>query len=205
MDDTKERILLAALRLFARHGYEAVSVSDIAGELGMTKGALYRHYRSKRDIFDSILARMERRDAQQASAHDLPEGTPEESEEAYQRASLDDMTAFAKSMFRYWTEDAFAARFRRMLTLEQFRDAELGALYQQYLASGPLGYMADLFAALGLPEPREQAARFYAPMFLLYSVYDGAADKAAVLSLADALLDGERERLRRILKGEETT
>lgn len=205
MDDTRERILLAALRLFARHGYEAVSVSDIAGELGMTKGALYRHYRSKRDIFDSILARMEQRDAQQASAHDLPESTPENAEEAYQRASLDDMTAFAKSMLRYWTQDAFAALFRRMLTLEQFRDAELGALYQQYLASGPLGYMTDLFAALGLPEPREQAARFYAPMFLLYSVYDGAADKAAVLSLADALLDGERERLRRILKGEETT
>ena len=55
MTDTKERILESALRLFARDGYEAVSVSMIAGELGMTKGALYKHYKSKRDIFDSIL------------------------------------------------------------------------------------------------------------------------------------------------------
>ena len=37
MGDTKERILQTALDLFARRGYEAVSVSDIAGALGMTK------------------------------------------------------------------------------------------------------------------------------------------------------------------------
>ena len=40
MADTKERILLAALKLFAENGYEAVSVRDIAGELSMTKAAL---------------------------------------------------------------------------------------------------------------------------------------------------------------------
>ena len=54
MADTKEKILLAALRLFAREGYEAVSVSQIAGELAMTKGALYRHYQSKRDILECL-------------------------------------------------------------------------------------------------------------------------------------------------------
>ena len=58
MADTKENILRTALRLFARDGYEAVSTSAIAGELGMTKGALYKHYKNKRAIFDSIVARM---------------------------------------------------------------------------------------------------------------------------------------------------
>ena len=59
MSNRKEEILIAALNLFARNGYEAVSVSQIAGELDMTKGALYRHYKSKRDIFDCIVQRME--------------------------------------------------------------------------------------------------------------------------------------------------
>ena len=58
MENTKERILLTALELFARDGYEAVSVSTIAGALGMTKGALYRHYANKRAIFESIVKRM---------------------------------------------------------------------------------------------------------------------------------------------------
>ncbi len=42
MSDTKEKILFTALRLFARDGYEAVSVSAIAGELGMTKSQTHR-------------------------------------------------------------------------------------------------------------------------------------------------------------------
>lgn len=50
MSNRKEEILIAALHLFAGDGYKAVSVSRIAGELDMTKGALYRHYKSKRDI-----------------------------------------------------------------------------------------------------------------------------------------------------------
>ena len=50
MSNRKEEILIVALHLFARDGYEAVPVSQIAGALDMTKGALYRHYKSKRDI-----------------------------------------------------------------------------------------------------------------------------------------------------------
>lgn len=69
---TKEDILIVALHLFARDGYEAVSVSQIAGELGMTKGALYRHYESKRDIFEHIVKRMEQGDGEQAESHDMP-------------------------------------------------------------------------------------------------------------------------------------
>ena len=67
MRNRKEEILTVALHLFARDGYEAVSVSQIAGELDMTKGALYRHYKSKRDIFDCIVERMEQGDSEQAA------------------------------------------------------------------------------------------------------------------------------------------
>lgn len=47
MGSTKEEIMTVALHLFAKNGYEAVSASQIAGVLGMTKGALYRHYENK--------------------------------------------------------------------------------------------------------------------------------------------------------------
>ncbi len=195
MNDTGERILLAALELFAREGFEAVSVSDIAGALGLTKGALYRHYPSKRAIFESILARMEQQDARQAEEHGLPEGPKEEMEEAYEMASVEQIAAFGKTMFRYWTEDPFASRFRRMLSLEQFRDPEMGALFQQYLASGPMGYLSDLFASLGLPSPERAAAELYAPMFLLMSVYDAAEEKKAVLARLDGLLESTGNKL----------
>lgn len=194
--NTRERILLTALQLFARNGYEAVSVSDIAGSLGMTKGALYRHYQNKKDIFNSILMRMEERDAEQAGDHGLPEGTATEMEDAYRAASIDQIIEFSKTMFRYWTQDSFAVQFRRMLTLEQFRDEEMGILYHQYLVSGPLQYLTDLFTGLELPYPKESAVNFYAPMFLLYSIFDSAEDKEAVLAFMDNILECARIHLK---------
>ena len=141
MADTKEAILTAALTLFAANGYEAVSVSQIAGRLGITKGALYRHYQNKRDIFDHILSRMEDMDLQQAKKFDLPEKAPEEDSSAYARASVQRLAEFSKAQYRYWTENEFASLFRRMLTLEQFRSREMQALYQNYLVSGPVRYV----------------------------------------------------------------
>ena len=139
MNNTRESILSAALRLFARRGFEAASVSQIAEAVGLSKGALYKHYASKRDLLNSILERMARRDAEQAAAFDLPTGAACDMPEAYRAASLTQIADFARAQFRYWTEDAFAADFRRMLTLEQFGSAEMNALYQQYIGAGPLG------------------------------------------------------------------
>ena len=94
MTDTKERILESALRLFARDGYEAVSVSMIAGELGMTKAALYKHYKSKRDIFDSIVERMYRTDAERSRQFGVPEESFDTQPESYCGVSWESFAAF---------------------------------------------------------------------------------------------------------------
>ena len=169
-----------ALHLFARDGYEAVSVSQIAGELDMTKGALYRHYKSKRDIFDCIVQRMEQQDGEQASVYDMPEDEKESIPGKYENVSLDDFVEYSKSMFEYWTEDDFASSFRKMLTIEQFRSEEMQKLYQQYLVSGPASYVKDLFESIGIVNVKDKAARFYAVMYFYYSIYDRATDKEKV-------------------------
>lgn len=175
--NTKEEILITALHRFARDGYEAVSVSQIAGDLGITKGALYRHYKNKRDIFDHIVARMEQGDSDQAESHDMPEDDIESMPEKYESVSLDDFVQYSRSMFEYWTEDDFASSFRKLLTIEQFRSAEMQALYQQYLVAGPVGYVKDLFKSMGIKGAKKKAAQFYSIMFLYYSIYDGAAER----------------------------
>ena len=102
--------------------------------------------------------------------------------EAYTNASAEALAAFSRQQFRYWTEDAFAASFRKMLTVEQYRSEEMNRLYLQYLGAGPLKYTADLLGS------EEGALLFYGPMHLLYSVYDNAEDKASVYALLDAHL-----------------
>ena len=189
MGNRKEEILIVALHLFARDGYEAVSVSQIAGELDMTKGALYRHYKSKRDIFDSIVNQMEQQDSEQARENEVPEESIEKTPEEYQNVSFDDFVEYSKSMFEYWTEDDFASSFRKMLTIEQFRSEEMQNLYQQYLVSGPAEYVKDLFKNMEIKNPEETAVKFYANMFFYYSMYDGAADKAKVKYQFEHMLD----------------
>ena len=180
MRNRKEEIMIVALHLFARDGYEAVSVSQIAGELDMTKGALYRHYKSKRDIFDCIVKHMEQQDGEQARENEVPQESIEKTPEEYQNVSLDDFVEYSKSMFEYWTEDDFASSFRKMLTIEQFRSEEMQNLYQQYLVAGPASYVKDLFESIGIVNADDKAARFYAVMYFYYSIYDGAADKEKV-------------------------
>ena len=189
MGNRKEEILIVALHLFARDGYEAVSVSQIAGELDMTKGALYRHYKSKRDIFDRIVKRMEQQDSEQARENEVPEESIEKTPEEYQNISFDDFVEYSKSMFEYWTEDDFASSFRKMLTIEQFRSEGMQKLYQQYLVSGPAGYVKDLFKNMKIKDPEENAVKFYANMFFYYNVYDGAADKAKAKCQFEQMLD----------------
>lgn len=177
--NTKERILLEALKLFSNEGYEAVSVEQIAAAVGIKAPSLYKHFKSKRDIFDSILRMMEQHDREQAAACDVPEETKEDNPQAYEEPSVENLIEFSKVMFRYWTEDEFAAPLRKMLTLEQYRSEEMNRLYHQYLGSGPLSYVADLLGS------REEALLFYGPMFMLYSIYDEAEDKLNVLNLLD--------------------
>ncbi len=195
MGNRKEEILIVALHLFARDGYEAVSVSQIAGELDMTKGALYRHYKSKRDIFDCIVQRMEQQDSEQARQNEVPEESIEKMPEEYQKVSVEDFVGYSKSMFEYWTEDDFASSFRKMLTIEQFRSEEMQNLYQQYLVSGPAEYVKDLFKNMKIKNPEENAVKFYANMFFYYSMYDGAADKAK--SQFEQMLDKIAEEMKR--------
>ena len=277
MKDTKERILLASLELFARYGYDAASVSRIAEAVGLTKGALYRHFEDKAAILRAILARMEADDAAFAGRFALPtgeapdssverapsDGTRDSSTErapsdgtldsSMERATSDGtrdssakrapsggtldssmeraaqgktlapsvettkiaarvgrfepptdaspstaagasgrsadaaaLVAFARAMFAYWTEDAFASAFRRMLTVSQYTSPEMRALYRQYLADGPLAYCEDILKAAGHADARLKALRLFAPMTFLYALYDGEADHAETLRLADA-------------------
>ena len=56
---TVERILDAAQRLFLEKGYEATTIQDIVDELGgLTKGAIYHHFKSKEEIMDAVGDRM---------------------------------------------------------------------------------------------------------------------------------------------------
>jgi TetR/AcrR family transcriptional regulator, repressor for uid operon len=54
-EETRARILAAALKCFARSGYQAAGVAEICAEAGVSKGALYHHFKTKQEIFLTLL------------------------------------------------------------------------------------------------------------------------------------------------------
>ena len=189
--DTKERILETALELFAQNGYLGTSMNDIAQRLGFTKAALYKHYMSKQEILDSIVERMNQMDYARAESYEMPETEPDGFAEAYLHTPVQKIRAYSMAQFDHWTKEPFSSNFRKMLTLEQYRDPKLARLYHDYLATGPTEYMAAIFRKLTDSDEAamQLALEFYGPMFLLYSVYDGAADKDAVSALLGEHMD----------------
>lgn len=58
-EETVERILDAAQRLFLEKGYEQTTIQDIIDNLGgLTRGAIYHHFKSKEEIIDAVTDRM---------------------------------------------------------------------------------------------------------------------------------------------------
>ncbi len=189
--ETKAKIPEVALKLFSQNGYLGTSMNDIAAQLGITKPALYKHYASKREILKSIVKRMSDMDYERAEEYDMPETEPNGFADAYMKTPIEKIRAYSIAQFRHWTEEPFPARFRKMITLEQYRDTEMAKLYQNYLATGPTEYMAAIFRKMTDSDgaAMQSALDFYGPMYLLYSVYDGADDKAAVIKLLEEHID----------------
>lgn len=190
-ETTKQRILTQALKLFSKSGYEAVSVEQIATAVGIKAPSLYKHYKSKRDIFDCILQRMNEMDLERARQYEMPEGDMDKVVAAYQQTPIDKIKAYSNAMFLHWTEDGFSSDFRKMLTLEQYKNKEMSELYQKYLAAEPVQYMSVIFSAMieDTDDAIQTALEFYGPIYLLYSLYDGAGDKSRVMEALEQHID----------------
>lgn len=184
-ENTKYKILYTALELFSSLGFNAVSVRDIAGKIGITQSALYKHYKSKQDIFDSILRKMEERDFEKAQQSQVPDTSYQDEPIQYKSISLDNVKAFTKDMFHYWTQDEFSVYFRKMLTIEQYSNEKISLLYNQYLLSGPLAYTEDLFREIGCKNYKAKAIEFYSPVLMLIYLYDTAENKTEIIKKAE--------------------
>ena len=186
MNNTKERIFEEALDLFSRNGYEASSVRDIAGRLGMTQAALYKHYKNKQAIFDSIVERMKNNERSRAGEYNMPALTDEPDSESFKSLSVSQLKLYSLIQFLYWTEDSFASRCRRMLCLEQYHNYQAGFLYQQYLINGQFIYMEKIISELirqgqwAQGDAWDMAVEFYGPILAMIFIYDGMEDKESV-------------------------
>lgn len=176
--DTKQRILDEALTLFSEKGYANVFVGDIADAVGIKAPSLYKHYKSKKAIFDAIIDLMNSRFAEQAKAMNISGNDASVDASIYKNLSEDQLLKLGREFFLYYLHDDYNQKFRKMLTLEQFQDVDLAKFYSKLYVDDPLSYQGMLFGfmvtagVLKTDNVQIMTLHFYAPIYYLLTICD---------------------------------
>lgn len=176
--NTKERILDEALTLFSEKGYANVYVNDIAERVGIKAPSLYKHYKNKQAIFDAILEVMYTRFKETAGSLNIAGDDADTDAGIYKTMKETDLVVLGKNLFLYYLHDDYTKRFRKMLTIEQFRDEALSKVYMKQYFDDPLSYQGMLFGLLvqqGILQTDNipiMTLHFYAPIYTLLTVCD---------------------------------
>ncbi len=183
MENTKDAILYNSLTLFSEKGYEGVSMRDIAASVGIKAASLYNHFNSKEEIFDGIMELMSVRYEETARKMHIPLGDLCTISNAYINISEKFLIEIASGLFLYFLKDDFASKFRRMLTMEQYRNEKAERMFKNYFINRAISYQSSLFADMIKKgtfkafDPYIMAINFYAPIFLLLLEYDNQNNK----------------------------
>ena len=177
-EDTKHKILDKALELFSTQGYDSVSVGEIARAVGIKAPSLYNHFPSKQAIFDAIVestAAQYEADTDKIDIHvqNMTQDIP-----VFTEITEDALFSKVRQIFEYSLHNESISRFRRMVTIEQFRSPELAALYSRRYVERILSYHAGIFRALiaageiRAENPDALAMMYVAPVLTLIGVCD---------------------------------
>lgn len=182
-EDTKQRILDKALELFSARGYDAVSVGEIAGAVGIKAPSLYNHYPNKRAIFDAIVESTAARYESHTDKLDIHVQDSGKDIPVFTKITAEALTEKVRQIFDYSIHDKTISRFRRMMTIEQFRSPELGALYSRRYVDRIVVYHAGIFRSLIAAgeirneDPMTLAMMYVSPVLTLIGICDRQPEK----------------------------
>ena len=177
-EDTKQRILDKALELFSARGYDAVSVGEIAEAVGIRAPSLYNHFPGKQAIFDAIVESTAAQDEADTGRLDIHVQSASRDIPVFAEITEDVLYEKVRQIFAYSLHNEQISRFRRMMTIEQFRSPELAALYSGRYVDRVLAYHAGIFRALmasgeiAAEDPDTLAMLCVAPVLTLIGICD---------------------------------
>ena len=177
-EDTKQRILNKALELFAAKGYDSVSVGEIAGAVGIKAPSLYNHFSGKQAIFDAIVESTAAQYEADTGKIDIHVENAARDVLVFAEITAEGLFEKVRQIFEYSLHNQRIRRFRRMMTMEQFRSPELAALYSERYVDRVLAYHAGIFRALMASgeirpqDPDTLAMMYTAPVLTLIAVCD---------------------------------
>ena len=173
-NDTKERILDAALVMFSRNGYAGTNIRELSASLGLVKSGVYKHFESKEAIWNALLDKMiAYYEEHFGSAEHLPP-VPD---------TLEELVRMTMQMVNVTVHDERIVMTRKLLSIEQFRDERARNLATKHFLTGLTDMFTRLFRGMmdrGLlrdDDPEMLAFAYIAPISALIHLCDREPEK----------------------------
>ena len=173
-NDTKERILDAALEMFSQNGYAGTNIRELSASLGLVKSGVYKHFESKESIWNALLDQMIAYYAEHFGSTEHLPPVPD---------SLEELTQMTMKMVNFTVHDERIIMTRKVLTLEQYRDQRACKLATKHFLTGLTDMFTRIFAGMmdkGLlrrDDPEMLAFAYTAPISALIHLCDREPEK----------------------------
>ena len=185
--NTKQEILEAALDLFSVQGFEATSISQLAGAVGIRKASLYSHFESKQAILDALVEDV----LQQYAVRSLFSRANWDAEER-PGLSVEETVQMIQGQLRYVLHDAHIRKARKMLVIEQFQNPKLAELQTKQNYTDIMRYFTGFVrfqirkGILVGDDPEVMAAQLCLPISVWMGLCDREPEREQeVMALAD--------------------
>lgn len=195
---TKERITEEALTLFAKKGYKGTSVKNIADAVGIKDASLYNHFKSKQEIFDSIVELILTHISGLSETLGMPQYDKQytSASEFYEKLDLEGLKDLSRKAFVFYLTDPYISRFWRVAHMEQYTNPEIYTMFRKIFMENAISYQEKLFEEMmeqGIfyqGDAKAAAISFYSPIYLLLSMYsDQPERKEEALGILDRQIE----------------
>ena len=166
---TKEKILDTALTLFAEYGYNGTSMEQIAQDVGIKAPSLYKHFKGKEDILNTLIDTAENRYEENFGSDKNIGKIPN---------SIDEFIHETVKKIRFTMSDPMIRKMRIFLVQEQFRSERLAEITTRHQVDGLLQMykkILETLMAAGIivkDDPEMLATEITAPVALWISKVD---------------------------------
>lgn len=168
--DTKSSILQVSLDLFATRGYNAISIRDISGKVGIKESSVYNHFKNKQSIFDELCSNF------MNVTYAMPQSFAVEMAKVTS-VKEEEFLLVCQSFLNDYLMDDKINKFIRMLIIEQSTNLQAAALYHKVLFDDALISQKAIFewliriGFLQNCDVEDMVMEYYAPIIFLFHRY----------------------------------
>lgn len=159
---TKEKILKISLKLFSAKGYQATTVRDIAGAMGVKQSALYNHFKNKDEILETLVSEL----TSSAIVQIFADKDPQELHKQGKTLLMSIATTFKLISFDGQNEALF-----KLLMQEIFKNERIREIYNEHFYQENVKKLSGIFFAMmqedmiKSSDPLLLANEFFSPLF----------------------------------------